>query len=67
MVGDKAVDVELGKNVGAQSILVKTGYGAGEIAYRKKYWNARPDYIADDIADAARWILRNGAGRKRRA
>ncbi|MBI2058885.1 MAG: HAD family hydrolase [Nitrospirae bacterium] len=60
MVGDKGVDVELGKNVGAKAILVRTGYGAGEVAFRKKYWKARPDYIADDLADAARWILRKG-------
>jgi D-glycero-D-manno-heptose 1,7-bisphosphate phosphatase len=28
VIGDKACDVDLGRNLGAQSILVRTGYGA---------------------------------------
>jgi len=32
VVGDKICDVELGRNAGAVSIMVKTGYGAAEAA-----------------------------------
>jgi D-glycero-D-manno-heptose 1,7-bisphosphate phosphatase len=49
LVGDKASDVELGRNVGAVSFLVRTGYGAG--------WardpQLRADYIVDDLPAAA--------------
>ena len=29
-IGDKAIDVECGRNAGVRTILVKTGYGANE-------------------------------------
>lgn len=55
VIGDKAVDVDLGRNVGAKTILVRTGYGAD---LESKIQN-RPDYIADNLADAAEIILRD--------
>jgi D-glycero-D-manno-heptose 1,7-bisphosphate phosphatase len=59
VVGDKGIDIGLGKAVGATTILVRTGYGA-ETEREKR---ADPDYVADDLPDAARWILaRAGAG-----
>lgn len=51
MVGDKAIDVELGERVGAAaSILVRTGYGASSSG------KCRPDFVADDLPAAAVWI-----------
>ncbi len=50
VIGDKAADVELGRAVGAKTILVSTGYGKG---YEGK---CRPDHVADDLLAAARWI-----------
>ncbi len=60
MIGDKACDIEVGKRVGAQTFLVRTGYGAqleaeGEI---------QPDYVVDDVRGAvpviAEQVGRNG-------
>lgn len=45
VVGDNKSDIELGKNIGATTILVKTGYGAG-IA---KDNSVKPDFIVDDL------------------
>jgi D-glycero-D-manno-heptose 1,7-bisphosphate phosphatase len=52
VIGDKAADVELGRRLGATTILVRTGYG------RQVESNGvtTPDYIADDLLDAARVI-----------
>lgn len=57
MVGDKISDVELAKNVGASGILVKTGYGRGELEYFQDRWTVQPDYIAEDLYEAVKWIL----------
>src|SRR2546423_1392111 len=40
-IGDKAIDIECGRNAGMRTILVKTGYGAKET-------HASPDWIAAD-------------------
>jgi D-glycero-D-manno-heptose 1,7-bisphosphate phosphatase len=52
VVGDNVCDVELGRAIDATTILVRTGYGA-ELAGSTA---VRPDYVADDLADAARLI-----------
>jgi len=57
VVGDRFGDIELGHRVGARSILVRTGYGEGEILYHVPKWKVRPDFIADDLAQATEWIL----------
>jgi D-glycero-D-manno-heptose 1,7-bisphosphate phosphatase len=57
VVGDRFGDIELGHCVGARSILVRTGYGEGEILYHLPKWKVRPDFIADDLAQATDWIL----------
>jgi D-glycero-D-manno-heptose 1,7-bisphosphate phosphatase len=49
VVGDKECDIELGRRIGAKTILVRTGYGA-ETAARK---DLKPDYVADDLRAAA--------------
>lgn len=52
MIGDKACDVELGQRVGATTFLVRTGYGAREIAHG----TISPDYVVDDLWEAAQAI-----------
>ncbi len=49
-IGDKAIDVECGRNAGVRAILVKTGYGSNET-------HAEPNWIADDFSGAADIIL----------
>jgi D-glycero-D-manno-heptose 1,7-bisphosphate phosphatase len=56
VVGDRDVDVQVGKAVGAYAILVLTGYGRKtreEIAGT----DIVPDFVASDLADAVMHIL----------
>ncbi|MGB7761690.1 MAG: HAD family hydrolase [Bryobacteraceae bacterium] len=50
VVGDKASDIECGRRAGTRTILVRTGYGASQ--------KCDPDLIANDVADAVRWVLK---------
>lgn len=69
VVGDKIIETEMAKRVDAAGILVKTGYGRGEILFRRREWRVQPDFIAEHIGEAAQWILlkENGIARRRRA
>jgi D-glycero-D-manno-heptose 1,7-bisphosphate phosphatase len=58
VVGDRYGDVELAHRVGARGVLVRTGYGAGEEAWHAEEWRAAPHFVADDLAAAVEWILR---------
>lgn len=52
VVGDKPCDIELGRRLGAVTILVRTGYGA--------HWERegqQADHIVDDVLAAAHVIL----------
>jgi D-glycero-D-manno-heptose 1,7-bisphosphate phosphatase len=57
MVGDKISDVEAGHAVGARAVLVRTGYGLGEVELRAHLWRDKPDHVADDLLDAVDWAL----------
>ena len=58
VVGDRYVDIELAHGAGARGILVRTGYGEGELAWHGAQWSRRPDFVAEDLTGAAEWILR---------
>ncbi len=51
VIGDKSCEIQLGKNAGMKSILVQTGH-----AGKDKQYDAKPDYVASDLLDAAKWI-----------
>lgn len=57
MVGDRIKDVYFGKRIGAKTVLVLTGYGKGEYTYQREEWTEQPDYIANGLLHAAKWIL----------
>jgi D-glycero-D-manno-heptose 1,7-bisphosphate phosphatase len=57
VVGDRYADIELARRVGSRGILVRTGYGEGEIQRHAAEWSAPPDVIADDLAAAVDWVL----------
>lgn len=57
VVGDRHGDIELARNAGAHGILVRTGYGEGEMAWHAAKWAAQPEHVADSLADAVDWIL----------
>ena len=51
-IGDKAIDIECGRNAGVRTILVKTGYGA------KEHVQAGANWTAEDLREAAKIVLR---------
>ncbi len=57
MVGDKHSDIVFAHAVGMKGVLVKTGYGLGEIEGWSADWTEQPDEISDDLLDAVNWIL----------
>jgi D-glycero-D-manno-heptose 1,7-bisphosphate phosphatase len=58
VIGDRYLDIELARNAHARGILVRTGYGEGELAWHAAKWPAPPDFVAEDLAQAVDWILR---------
>lgn len=56
VVGDKAADVELGKNAGGKGIVVLTGQTRQE---EIASWPVQPDFVARDLLEAVDWILDN--------
>jgi D-glycero-D-manno-heptose 1,7-bisphosphate phosphatase len=52
VIGDKPTDIELGKVVGATTVLVRTGYGKATEAGQ----TVSPDFVADDLLEAAELI-----------
>lgn len=54
VVGDLQMDVELGKAVGCQTVLICQEPNSKQV----KFEGDAPDYITTDLYQAARWILR---------
>ena len=57
MIGDKPSDLDCGRAVGAQGVLVLTGYGLGDWEYRRHSFRVPPDHVAADLLDAVEWVL----------
>jgi len=57
VVGDRYKDVELARNVQSQAVMVRTGYGEGELQWHAARWPTPPDFVARDLMDAVDWIL----------
>jgi len=61
MVGDRFLDMKAARNAGVKGILVRTGCGEELLqddGPDKANPASKPDFIATDILDAVRWILR---------
>jgi len=56
MIGDKSTDILAGQNIGAKTILVKTGYGGKEPGFKE----VKPDYIVGSLSEAVE-IIKNDA------
>ena len=52
LIGDKTADLEAARRMGMTKILVKTGHGG-----RDGEFDVKPDHVADNLAEAAQWIL----------
>jgi histidinol-phosphate phosphatase family protein len=57
VIGDKATDVELARNVGALAVFVRSGSAPEEEQARMVERGLAPDYVARDLTEAVRWIL----------
>jgi histidinol-phosphate phosphatase family protein len=57
VVGDRWLDVELARAVGARGVLVRTGYGASE--ERRPQPGIQADAVVDNLMAAVTWILRH--------
>lgn len=57
VVGDKFIDIEFAHNAGLKSILVLTGYGKGEIRWAAHKHPLKPNFVAKDLYQAAKWII----------
>ncbi len=57
VVGDRYVDIELAIRMNLKGVLVKTGYGLGEMEYVIPDMPVKPDHVAEDLLDAVKWIL----------
>ena len=57
MIGDRRGDLELAWSVGATAVLVRTGYGRGELELRAPAWARPPDQVADHLLEAVVTIL----------
>jgi D-glycero-D-manno-heptose 1,7-bisphosphate phosphatase len=52
IIGDKTADIQAGVNANLRTILVQTGH-----AGKDKEFPVQPDFVAEDLLDAANWIL----------
>ena len=52
VIGDNVCDIEMGQAVDATTLLVRTGYGDGVSSAGK----VTPDYLVDDLSEAAQTI-----------
>ena len=62
LVGDRFNDIEAGKKIGVRGILVKTGFGQSLLqddGPDEATPENKPDFIAADILEAVRWILKD--------
>jgi len=59
VVGDRWVDLELARSIGARGVLVLTGYGRGELEFVLPRKGLRPDFVARDLREAADLILKD--------
>jgi D-glycero-D-manno-heptose 1,7-bisphosphate phosphatase len=62
MIGDRYRDMEAAHRAGVKGVLVKTGYGADILENAgpdQETPEGKPEFIADNILEAVRWILGN--------
>lgn len=63
LIGDNVSDIECAYNAGCKSILVKTGYGLESINMLQKQ-NKFPSFVAENLMDAANFIIKDISGEK---
>lgn len=56
VIGDKPKDIEMGNNAGAKMVYMLTGQGKKHL----NELNIQPNYIAENLYEAAKWIMNQG-------
>lgn len=59
VIGDRLSDIELSYRANLKGILVKTGYGLGDLKYLAPYSPFQPLHVAENLLHAVRWIIEN--------
>lgn len=59
VVSDRYADIEMAHTVGCRGILVLTGYGRGEYTWNQHRWARRPDFVVENLLEAAEVVLRH--------
>ncbi|MDX2033140.1 MAG: HAD family hydrolase [Blastocatellia bacterium] len=57
MIGDRYGDVAMAHAAGARGILLLSGHGGLEYERERGAWPREPDFIAETLTEAVRWIL----------
>ena len=57
IIGDKTVDIQMGKNAGLKTILVRTGYGGSDNLH-----DCAADQIFDDLYESVEFIIKSTDG-----
>ena len=57
LVGDRWSDLKAAAACGAKGVLVLTGYGRGDLEYIGPRQTIQPHFVAEDLEQAAAWIL----------
>jgi len=58
VIGDRWIDIAFAHNAQLPGILVLTGYGRGEWEYVSPPNGISPAYVAENLLEAVRWLLR---------
>jgi D-glycero-D-manno-heptose 1,7-bisphosphate phosphatase len=56
VIGDRFSDIQLAHATVTRGILVKTGYGKGNLAHVIPQQPIQPDHVADNLLQAVQWI-----------
>ena len=57
VIGDTYTDIEMSHRANVNGILVKTGYGLGEIEHILPNKDIKPTHISMDLFEAVQWII----------
>jgi D-glycero-D-manno-heptose 1,7-bisphosphate phosphatase len=57
VIGDRYRDVEMGHSARARSVMVMTGHGRDEYEAESGRWPRQPEFVAENLLDAVKWIL----------
>jgi D-glycero-D-manno-heptose 1,7-bisphosphate phosphatase len=52
VIGDREGDLKLAWSVGARAVLVRSGYGRGELRWNAERWSRQPDLVAEHLLEA---------------